>query len=116
MVKDGFVIYIKIYICNINYIKAKANFSHNVFAEECTLLKNDITLLTSQVLLTESRLCSLDFNGDEILKIIRDLNMHKVHGHNDISIKMISISEKSLLKPLTLLFLNSIKSSCYPDV
>ena len=66
--------------------------------------------------LTQSRLNYIDFNEDEILKTIRALNIHKAHGHDDISIRMIKICDKSLLKPLMLLFENSTKSSCYPDI
>ena len=66
--------------------------------------------------LTRSRLNSINFNEEEMLKIVRALNIHKAHGHDDISIRMIKICDKSLLKPLTLLFENSTKSSCYPDI
>ena len=66
--------------------------------------------------LTPSRLNYIDFNEDEILEIIRELNIHKAHGNGDISIRMIKICDKSLLKPLMLLFENSTKSSCYPDI
>ena len=66
--------------------------------------------------LTQSRLNSINFNEDEILKIIRALNIHKAHGHDGISIRIIKICDKSLLKPLILLFENSTKSSCYPDI
>ena len=51
-------------------------------------------------------LCSFDFIEGEILKIIRDLNTHKAHGHDDIPIRIIKICEKSLLKLLILLFHN----------
>ena len=64
----------------------------------------------------QSRLNCIDFNGDEILKIVRALNIHKAHGHDDISIRMIKIRDKSLVKPLILLFENSAKSSSYPDI
>ena len=50
------------------------------------------------------------------LKIIRRLNIHKAHILDDISIRMIKSCGKSLLKPLILLFQNSIKLSCYPDI
>ena len=66
--------------------------------------------------LIQSRLNYKDFNEDEILKIIRALNIRKAHGHDDISIRMIKICDKSFLKPLMLLFENSTKSSCYPDI
>ena len=66
--------------------------------------------------LTQSRLNSINFNEDEILKIIKALNIHKAHGHDDISIRMIKICDKSLLKQRILLFEISTKSSCYADI
>ena len=80
-----------------------------------TLEKRQCTS-TSQMLLSLSRLCTLNFNEEEIIKIIRNLNVHKAHGHDDISIRMIKICDKSILKPLILLFKNSTKSSYYPDI
>ena len=65
--------------------------------------------------LTQARLESLDFNEPKIPRIIRALNVNKAHGPDDISIRMIEICDKSLLKPLTDLFENSIESFCYPD-
>ena len=45
------------------------------------------------------------------------LNMqHKVHGHDNISIWIIKICNRSLLKPLILLFQNSAKISYFPDI
>ena len=58
----------------------------------------------NQIFLFQSRLVSLYFNVDEILKLIRALNIHRVHCHDDISIRMIKICDKSLLKPLILFF------------
>ena len=66
--------------------------------------------------LTQARLQSFDLNEDEILKIIRALNVNKAHGHDGISIRMIKICDKSILKPLLILFQNSTKLSCYPDI
>ena len=97
-------------------IKTKADIFNNFFAEQCTPLKNDSKLPPNLMFLTQSRLDSFDLNEDEILNIIRALNIHKAHGRDDISIRMIKICDKSLLKPLILLFENSIKSSCYPDI
>ena len=45
---------------------------------------------------------SLDFNEEEILKIIGALNIHKPHDH-DIFIRMKTNCGKSLLKPLIIL-------------
>ena len=97
-------------------MKTKADIFNKFFAEQCTPLKNDSKLPSNQIYLTQSRLGSLNFNEDEILKIIRALNPHKAHGYDDISIRMIKICDKSLLKPLIILFKNSTKSSQYPDI
>ena len=97
-------------------IQTKANIFNTFFAEQCTPLNNSSVLPVNQIFLTQSRLNFINFNEDEILKVIRALNIHKAHGHDDISIRMIKICDKSLLKPLIILFENSIKSSCYPDI
>ena len=67
-------------------------------------------LPTNQIYLTQSRLGSLDFNKGELLQIIRALNINKAHGYDNISIRMIKICDRSLLKPLNILFRNSVKS------
>ena len=97
-------------------IQSKGNIFNKFFADQCIPLKNDSVLPTNQMFLTQARLGSLDFNEGEILKIIRPLNVNKAHGHDDISIRMIKICEKSLLKPLIILSENSNESSCYPDI
>ena len=84
-------------------IQMKANL-FKFFADQCTPLKNNSSLPVNQIFLTQSRLSSLDFNEDELLKIIRALNINKAHGHDDISIRMIKICDKSLIKPLTFIF------------
>ena len=85
-------------------IQTKANIFNKFFAEQCTPLRNGSVLPVSQMFLTQARLKSLDFKEAEILKITRALNINKPHCHDDISIRMIKICDKSLLKPLILLF------------
>ena len=97
-------------------VKTKGDIFRKFFAEQCTPLKNNSKIPINLIFQTQSRLSSLDFNEDEILKIIRPLNIHKVHGHDDISIRMIKICDKSLLKPLTILFQNSPNFSYYPVI
>ena len=78
--------------------------------------KNDSVLPINQMFLTQSRLGTLDFNENEILKIIRALNIHKAHGHDDIFIRMIQICDRTLVKPLIIIFENSVKYLYYPDI
>ena len=97
-------------------IQKKANVLNKFFAEQCTPLDNNSSLPVYQLFLTQSRLRSLDLDDDELLKIIRALNINKAHGHDDISIRMIKIWDKSLIKPLMLIFKKPIRSSYYPDI
>ena len=66
--------------------------------------------------LNQLRLDTSDFDKNEILKIIRALNIHKAHGHDDISIRMKQICDRTLIKPLIILFQNLVKYSYYPDI
>ena len=52
----------------------------------------------------------LKVENDDILKLIRSLNIQEAHGPHDISIRMIKICDSVLVKPLVLivaLFLTS---------
>ena len=50
---------------------------------------------------------SVDFSNNEIFKLIKSLNTHKAHDHDDMPIRMIKICEKTLMKPLIILFQNN---------
>ena len=97
-------------------IQTKGNIFNKFFAEQCRPLRNGSVLPVNQMFLTQARLKSLDIKKVEILKIIITLSITKAHGYDDISIRMINICNKSLLKPLIFLFKNSSQSSCYPDI
>ena len=47
-------------------------------------------------------------------KIIRALNINKAHGDDDISIRMIKIGDSALMKPLSIIFNNSLKTGTFP--
>ena len=89
-------------------IQKKANISNIYFADQCTTLKNYSALPTSLMFLTPSRLCTLNFSEMKMIKVIMN--------NYDISIRLIKICGKSILKPLILLFENSTKSSYHPDI
>ena len=100
----------------ITDIETKANIFNKFFSEQCTPLKNDSVLPINQMFLTQSRLGTLDFNENEILKTFRTLIIHKAHAHDNISVKMIQICDRAPLKPLIIIFQNSVKYSYYADI
>ena len=65
--------------------------------------------------ITEARFSSITCEGEDILKIIRNLDMSKVHGFDDVSIRMVKLCGDSLLEPISIIFWNYINSGIFPD-
>ena len=57
---------------------------------------------------TNERVTNIQFSSSDILKIIKDLNPNKAHGHDNISIKMIQLCGESII-PLSMIFQSAIK-------
>ena len=93
--------------------KAKANVLNDFFSKHCTPLPSGSKLPENQVYLTKSTINSVSFPDDLVINVIKNLNVKKVHGHGDISIRMIKMYDESLLRPLSIIFRNSLKSSIY---
>ena len=86
--------------------KRKADHFNNFFASKCTLLKNDSVLPTLPEHEPEARFSKIPFTDDQILKILRDLNINRAHGHDEISIGMLKLCDKSIITPISILFQN----------
>ena len=59
---------------------------------------------------SESSLSAINFNNDGILKIIRSLNINK--AHDSIS----KTCDKAIIKPLSIIYKNSIDTGIFPDL
>ena len=64
---------------------------------------------------TTSLLSSIDIKESDILNILKSLDANKAHGQDDISIRMLKLSQKSILKPLKLIFENCLRTRLFPD-
>ena len=53
---------------------------------------------------------------EKILAIIRSLNPNKAHGWDEISIRMIKLSDASLVTPLKIIFTNCLRNGVFPEV
>ena len=51
-----------------------------------------------------ARLTSIKFDNNDILKIIRSLNVNKAYGPDGILISVIKMCDESLVHPLSLTF------------
>ena len=94
----------------------KANLFNDFFATQCTPLSNNSILPSAISFKTQSRLSSINFEKEDILKIIRKLNVNKAHGHDNISIRMLKICDSVLVEPLPLIYKYCINSGVFPDI
>ena len=94
----------------------KADLFNDFSATQCTSLSNNSALPSAIFFKTQSRLSSINFEKEDILKIIRNLNINKAHVHDNISIQMLKICDSVLVEPLPLIYKNCINSGVFPDI
>ena len=68
--------------------KEKANPCIKHFSSQCNPSPNDNKFLENQTCVTEIQLSSFDIEDWDIWKIIKTLNINKVHKHDEVSIKI----------------------------
>ena len=98
----------------VSYFKQKANMFNNHFASQCTAIKNS-SKLPNFSYKTEKRLTSFDIKDDDILLIIKNLNVNKAHGWDQLSIRMIKACGNSISFPLKLIFKSMINEGVFPE-
>ena len=93
----------------------KENIFNDSLATQYTPLTNNSVLPSTISFKTHSILNSISFEKEYILKIIRNLDVSKAHGHDDISIRMLKICDSEVVGPLLLIYKNSVDSAIFPD-
>ena len=78
----------------------KAYLFNDFFAVQCTPLTNISVLSSTISFKTHSRLNSISFEKEDILKIIRNLNINKM----------------MIVEPLSLVYKSCIDSGIFPDI
>ena len=68
--------------------KEKTEIFNSFFANQYSLIQNNIILPSQLKLLTEHTLTSCDFSETDILQIINSQDSNKAQGHDMISISM----------------------------
>ena len=105
-------------LVNNNFITnflEKANLFNEFFSNQCQPLQNNSTLPKSNMYHTENRLNDITFDNEKLLKIIQSLDANKAHGYDGILIRILKLGSPSIIKPLSVIFQNCLKSSTFPD-
>ena len=74
-------------------------YFNKYFANQCSVIDNSSKLPTDQAPYTTSLLSSIDIKESDILNILKPLDANKAHGHENISIRILKLFQKSILKP-----------------
>ena len=91
----------------------KANFFNDLFATQYTPLTNSSVLPSTIFFKTHSRLNSISFQKEDILEKIRNLNVNKANGHDNISIRILKICDSEVVEPPSLIHKNCIDSGIF---
>ena len=60
---------------------------NNFFASKCMSIVNDNILPSIIMYRTENRLSTISFKDEDVLKIIKSLNINKAHGHDAYAVQ-----------------------------
>ena len=64
---------------------------------------------------TDKSLSNITFTEKDIEKVIQSLDPNKAHGHDMISIRMLKICGKSIIKPLLIIYKKCLVKGCFPN-
>ena len=95
--------------------KLIANFFNNYFASQCIPIKNG-SKLPNFSYKVEKILTSLDIKNDDILPIIKNLNVDKTHGWDQLSLRMIKTCSDANTFPLKLIFKSMKNEGVFPKI
>ena len=76
-------------------------------------MSNASKLSFNFTLYTNNGLSTVTFSQNDIGKIIQNLNPNKVHGHDNISIRMLKIYGSSIYGPLELIFKEALNTGLF---
>ena len=95
---------------DVSDFKEKVNYFDQFFSLQCSPVVNG-SVLPDKSNLTASSLDSITISGTDILKTIRSLSS----CHDDISVRMLKISDNAIVEPLRMLFVNSVNQAVFPS-
>ena len=100
----------------ITNFKEKANLFNKYFSSQCNPLPNNSKLPENQTYITETKLLSLDIEDEDIHQTIKTRDINNVHRHNEVSIRMLNLSDKSIVKLLSIIFKNYKLKKTFPNL
>ena len=93
----------------------KAQSFNDYFILQCTTIDTGSEIL-QHIPVAASLINDFVISDEKILKIIRALNSNKAHGCDEISVRMIKLSDAALVVPLKIIFTNCLRCGIFPQI
>ena len=117
LIQKRFLIFHEIFPGNrfvINF-KDKAELFKYFFAKQCSIIDNGSEIPSFLHPKTYKSLSNITFTEKDIEKVTQNLDSNKAHGHDMISIRMLKICGKSIIKPLLIIYEKCFEKGCFPN-
>ena len=84
------------------------------FARQCSIKDNGSEIPFFLHPKTDKSLSSITFTEKDIEKVLQNLDSNKPHGYDIISIRMLKICNKSLIRLLLIIYKKCLENDCLP--
>ena len=93
----------------------KAQIFNDFFILQCTTIDTG-SEIPQDIPLTTTLISDFVISDEKILNILRSLNPNKAHGWDEISVRMIKLSDDALVLPLKIIFANCLRRGLFPEI
>ena len=93
----------------------KAQIFNDFFILQCTTIDTG-SEIPQDIPLTTTLISDFAISDEKILNILRSLNPNKAHGWDEISVRMIKLSDDALVLPLKIIFTNCLRRGLFPEI
>lgn len=73
-------------------------------------------MVTYQNFDTTPSLNAISVTDDEVIKIVRGLDINKAQGNDELLVRTIKICDTSIIRPLYIIYRNGIESSIFLEI
>ena len=91
----------------------KAQLCNDYFILQCTTIDTG-SEIPHDTAGSSTLISDFAISEENILNIIRSLNPNKAHGWDEISVRMIKLSDAALITPLKIIFTNCLRRGLFP--
>lgn len=73
-------------------------------------------MVTYQNFDTTPSLNAISVTDDEVIKIVRGLDINKAQGNDELLVRTIKICDTNIIRPLYIIYRNGIESSIFVEI